>query len=112
MRKMRTLDRVAVRPDPATWRNDELLTLREAAALMWPNGPLSERSLRTAVREGRLPISVVAGKFFVTKDALSLLSVCTSLAVAETPKSERVVNPGFEEDLALIQKLRGRKHID
>jgi hypothetical protein len=105
MNRMRTLDRVAVRPDPATWRNDELMTLGEAAALMFPDGPLSERSLRTAVREGRLPISVVAGKFFVTKAALSLLSVCTTIT-PNVSVPEGSTDIGLQEDLAIIRKLR------
>jgi hypothetical protein len=55
--------RVTTRPDPSQWQDDELMTLGEAAALFCPDGPFSERTLRTAVRDGRLPISQVAGKF-------------------------------------------------
>jgi hypothetical protein len=101
------LRRVAARPDPSDWAPDELLTLAEAAALMWPHGPLSERTLRTAVREGRLPISIVAGKFFVTKDALSLLSVCTP--VTPTGRASDESKDGcVEEDLAIIRRLRNK----
>ena len=64
------ITRVAARPDPEEWRDDELMTMAEAAALLWPEGPITERTLRTAVRDGRLPISKVAGKFFVTKIAV------------------------------------------
>ena len=46
-------DRVAQRPDPAAWGEDELMSLGEAARLHWPDGPIRERTLRTAVRDGR-----------------------------------------------------------
>ena len=72
-----------------------------------PDGPLSDRSLRIAVREGRLPISVEAGKFFVTKDDLSLLSVCTPIAPRDRV-SEESADAGLEEDLAIIRELRSR----
>jgi len=44
--------RVAKRPSPAEWSGNELMTLREAAALFWPHGPIREASLRTACRDG------------------------------------------------------------
>ena len=59
--------RVAARPDPLSWGDDELMTPQEAAALLWPDGLITQRTLRTAVRDGKLPISQVAGKFFVTE---------------------------------------------
>jgi hypothetical protein len=40
--------RVTTRPDPSQWQDDELMTLGEAAALFCPDGPFSERTLRTA----------------------------------------------------------------
>jgi hypothetical protein len=33
--------RVAARLDPQDWSADELMTLAEAAALLWPSGPLT-----------------------------------------------------------------------
>ena len=44
--------RVAARPDPSMWADDELMTFAEAASLMWPQGPLTASSLRTAYRAG------------------------------------------------------------
>jgi hypothetical protein len=32
--------RIEQRPSPKDWSEDELLTLEEAAALFWPDGPL------------------------------------------------------------------------
>jgi hypothetical protein len=108
----RTIDRVAVRPDPAMWRNDELLTLGEAARLMFPN-LLSERSLRHAAKEGRLPISVVNGKHFTTLDALALLSVCTPLPASDGPDDDTdepdVDDSDLDEDLAAIRRIRERR---
>jgi hypothetical protein len=109
----RTIDRVAARPDIAMWRRDELMTFGEAAALVFPN-LLSERSLRLAARQGRLPISVVNGKHFVTLDALASLSVCTPLAASEAaddydagdPDAD---DPDLDEDLAAIRRIRDRR---
>jgi hypothetical protein len=42
--------RVAARPDPSMWADDELMTFAEAASLMWPQGPLTASSLRTDAR--------------------------------------------------------------
>jgi hypothetical protein len=105
MRKNRMIDRVAARPDPAMWRSDELMTLKEAASLMWPDGFLTERQLRSAAKTGRLPISVVNGRYFVTREALALLSVCTPIA-PDASKSEEPREAGMDKDLAIIRKLR------
>lgn len=66
--------RVAVRPDPKSWDMDELMTLKEAVDLHWPDGPLTIPTLRTAIRDGKLPVCSVAGKFFLTRRALLALS--------------------------------------
>jgi hypothetical protein len=65
--------RVAARPDPKDWAEDELMTLAEAAALMWPEGPLTASSLRTAHRAGRLEVTIIARKLLVTKAALKAM---------------------------------------
>lgn len=62
--------RVAARPRPEEWTDDELLTLPEAAALFWPDGPITTNTLRTAGRDGTLAITKVAGKFFTTSMAI------------------------------------------
>jgi hypothetical protein len=68
--------RIAARPDPAAWDDDELMTLREAAFLMWPAGPLTERSLRTAAESGLLPVTMIARKRLTTRRALREMSRC------------------------------------
>jgi hypothetical protein len=66
--------RVAARPDPGQWGEDELLTFAEAAALLWPDGPLTASSLRTAYRAGGLEVTVIARKLLTTKRALSAMA--------------------------------------
>lgn len=68
--------RVQARPDPNQWELDEIMTLPEAASLFWPQGPLTTNSLRIAVRDGVLPVTVVAGKFLTTRRAVLTMSVC------------------------------------
>jgi hypothetical protein len=63
--------RVAARPDPKDWGEDELLSFAEAAALLWPDGPLTASSLRTAYRAGELEVTVIARKLLVTRRALA-----------------------------------------
>lgn len=50
--------RIAQRPRPELWDPDELMTLAEAAAVFFPDGPFSLSSLRTAIRDGDLAIAV------------------------------------------------------
>jgi hypothetical protein len=63
--------RIAARPDPGQWGEDELMTFSEAAALLWPQGPLTASSLRTAYRAGELEVAMIARKLLVTKRALA-----------------------------------------
>lgn len=70
------LSRVAERPAPWQWDQDELLTLTEAAALFWPAGPITITSLRTAVRDGKLEVAEIAGKLFTSKSAIGRMSRC------------------------------------
>lgn len=67
------LARIALRPDPAQWGDDEPMTLAEAAALFFPQGPLTLCSLRTAVGAGKLEIARVAGKDLTTPRAIRKL---------------------------------------
>jgi hypothetical protein len=106
MQKHSIMPRVSARPNPDEWGEDELMTLAEAEALFWPHGPISERTLRTAIRDGRLPISQVARKFFVTKAALRSLSTCKPIA-SDADCAERSAKPSaFERDLAAVRAMR------
>ncbi len=76
--------RIVLRPDPAAWGDDELLTLTEAAALLWPDGPLTAHSLRVAAAAGRLPVTMIARKLLTTKRALREMSQCAARTVPAT----------------------------
>src|ERR1700730_10748709 len=51
--------RAKARPDPAQWGEDEVMTLVEAAAVFFPQGPLTLSSLRRAATAGTLEIAKV-----------------------------------------------------
>ncbi|QUS37826.1 hypothetical protein RPMA_02315 [Tardiphaga alba] len=78
--------RVAARPDPAAWSETEVLTLAEAAALFFPQGPLSESSLRHAYRNRILETTMIARKLLTTKRAI--------LAMADVARQSREPSPG------------------
>jgi hypothetical protein len=68
--------RVVTRPDPATWSCTELMSLAEAAALMWPEkgSPVTASTLRTAYRSGILEVVVIARKILVNKQGLAAMT--------------------------------------
>jgi hypothetical protein len=70
------LPRVAQRPDPAAWSDEELLSLAEAAALFWPDGPLTVSSLRIAAKAKQLDVVVIARKVLTCKAAIARMSAC------------------------------------
>lgn len=88
----RKCPRIAARPDPSMWAPDELLTLAEAAELLWPDGPIVTSTLRTAARQGKLGIAEIAGKFFTNLHELAVMSRCSPMpapAPPEAPKEPR-----------------------
>jgi len=72
--------RVQARPNPEDWREEELMTLPEAAALFWPDGPLTIHSLRVAVRDGALAVAVVAGRYLTNRKSIAEMGACQPLA--------------------------------
>ena len=84
--------RIAARPNPSDWDNEELMTLAEAAALHWPHGPLTARSLRTAADAGQLPVVIVARKLLTSRRALQEMSRCHAKTPPET--APRPASPG------------------
>lgn len=80
---IRRLGRVAARPHPEEWGETELLTLAEAAALLFPNGPLTERKLRTATGNGLLGVAKINGNIFTTKRAVA--DMCRVLSSMKSP---------------------------
>lgn len=68
-------DRVRLRPDPAQWGPDELMSLAEAAALFWPAGPLRTSSLRVAHRNGQLSVAVIARRHLTTRASIEAMAL-------------------------------------
>jgi hypothetical protein len=101
------IDRIALQPDASLWDPDSLLSLGEAARLHWPNGPITEKTLRWCVKNGRLPISEVAGKYFVTGRALATLSECKPVHARNTDDNadEAAAGASYLADLAAIRRL-------
>lgn len=79
--------RIQGRSDPKDWGDDELMTLAEAAALFWPEGPLTTTSLRTAERDNKLEVAHIAGKLLTTKAAIVRMSACH---LREDPEPQHV----------------------
>jgi hypothetical protein len=71
-----TKNRALARPNPEDWGQNELMTLPEAVGVFWPSGPLSVSTLRTAIRAGRLEVSVVARRHLTTPAAIARMSQC------------------------------------
>jgi len=85
--------RVAARPSPSQWGPDELLSLAEAALLFWPDGLLTERSLRTAARDSALAVVWIAGKIFTTPRAIADMTRCKTEKAAEMRRPKPALNP-------------------
>ena len=98
--------RIAAKPDPAAWSEDSLLTLPEAASLMWPQGPLTTKSLRCAQKAGQLGTVTIAGKVFTNLQALREMTRCVRAAGPECDE-EPATLISFEDLVAakLAQKV-------
>lgn len=70
------LVRIEKRPDPASWDPDELMSLAEAVALFFKDGPLKLSGLRTAARDGDLAVRRIAGKMLTTKASVMAMGRC------------------------------------
>ncbi len=67
------LRRLVDRPAVDQWAEDEILSLEEARALFFPRGPLTVKSLRSAVRLGQLASASIAGRVYTTPSAVRSL---------------------------------------
>ena len=68
------LARVRARPRPELWDPDEPMTLHEAVAPMFPAGPISVWTLRTARRQGQLGTVTVAGRIYTSVEAVRAMT--------------------------------------
>ncbi|WP_271599410.1 hypothetical protein [Bradyrhizobium sp. CCBAU 45384] len=92
--------RVALRPHPEQWSEEELMTLSEAAALYWPMGPLTCTSLRTAVRDGKLEVAEIAGKLLTNKISIRKMAQCVVRVDAATTTSAGHQPPAMSQAIA------------
>lgn len=108
--------RIRNRPRPEEWADDETLTLAEAAALFFPEGPLTVSSLRTAARAGRLAIAKVAGKDLTSPRAVkALVKPClaekpnrpASGSAPTTEAGSSSIEAGKSAQAAAALKLKG-----
>ena len=60
------LERLRVRPRADQWRDDELITLAEAVALFFADGPFNVRGLRTAIARGELAATMVCNRLYTS----------------------------------------------
>jgi hypothetical protein len=67
--------RVAARPDPKDWTDTEVMTLEEAAALLFPSGgPITSSTLRSAYRSGLLEVVFLSRKILVNKAGIAAMT--------------------------------------
>ena len=67
------LHRLKDRPDAENWRADELVSLAEAVALLFPHGTMTATALRIAYARGELGGAEICGKLYTTPAALAAL---------------------------------------
>ena len=103
--------RVASRPFPSQWERTELLTLEEAASLFWPQGPITVRTLRTAMRDEVLAVTWIAGKVFTTPESIADMTRCRpnpkgrSPAIAEPDRGAQALPPPVSASAQALLKL-------
>ena len=110
------LRRLVGRPAVYQWADDEIVTLEEARALFFPNGPLTVKSLRSAVRLGQLASDSIAGRLYTTpsavrsllepqlrRDAKDTCGSAESMDDRRSPRSDR------EAEVPSVARRRGRK---
>lgn len=85
---VKDLSRVARRPTPEEWGEDELITLPETAALYWPDGPITTSTLRNAARKGKLRVVELAGKHFTNRTAVEEMCRSATPLVPADPTAE------------------------
>lgn len=101
--RRKTPERVARRPDPGAWAEDELIGLHEAVALLWPDGPVTASTLRTAIAHRKLAYVRIAGKIYTTRADLEAMASCRKCP----PAAPRPDAAAREARLAKLLPKRG-----
>jgi hypothetical protein len=81
------LFRAKRRPHPEDWGPDEPMTLIEAVAVFFPDGPLTLSSFRTEIAAERLEVARVAGKDLTTPRAIRKMMTPCRAAKPNRPVS-------------------------
>lgn len=78
------------------------MALHEAVALLWPEGPVTVSSLRTAIAHGSLGHARIAGRIYTTRAALAAMAECRRAPTDSGGPSEA----DWEAHLASLLKKR------
>lgn len=84
------------------------MSLDEAVALLWPLGPLTVSSLRSAIRRGELGHARIAGKIFTTLRELAELAECARRPPAKKVRASKRSNRRTEASDRYLATLLGR----
>ena len=79
------LTRVRARPTPDLWDPAEPLTLLEAAALMFPMGPVRLNTLRRARKQGLLATKLVCNRLYTRIEAVRAMTMPEIVPNPEPP---------------------------
>jgi hypothetical protein len=97
--------RVAARPLPEMWSDSEVMTLEEAAALLFPDGLITTSTLRSAYKQSKLEVIVIARKVLVNK---ALVAQMTENARRTGPPAKNA-DGGSEDDASDSKRRSGAK---
>jgi integrase len=101
---------VAARPDPGDWGEGDLVTVAEAAALAWPDGPVPARTLRRAIADGHLPARRLAGRHLIELgDLAALLPAFREPASGDAGTADRALARPEGTGLRLEGAARGAR---
>ena len=81
------------------------MALHEAIDLLWPAGPLTVSSLRTAIARGDLACVRIAGRIYTTRAALAAMTECRRTSGRE---AGRMSDEAWDAHLATLLKKRRR----
>jgi hypothetical protein len=100
--------RAKARPSPKDWEENGLMTLAEAVAVFFPNGPFTVRKLRTAIDNGELAYTTVSGNLFTSPKAIAGLQKLT----VKTPRRAPPQPPPEDHGLpgAVMAKIDAKRN--
>ena len=64
-----------------------MMALHEAVALIWPAGPVTVSSLRTAIAKSELAYARIAGRLYTTRASLAAMAKCERRAAGDGGES-------------------------